>query len=237
MKHFKTGLNVDIKSDNSPVTIADQQADIHISNALRKLTPHIPVISEEGDYDSIPHTTTYWLVDPLDGTRSFIKGEPEFTVNIGLVVNNHSKLGVVYAPALKELYFTGEDGKAYKQTGGKAVPIRVSAPAGNEGLRVIASKNHRNQLTEEFIKTLKVKEFVGSASSYKFCLVADGKADIYPRFSNTMQWDTCAGQAILEAAGGKMTLPDGNDFLYKFNYLDVESLKNPHFIASNTTLG
>ncbi len=242
MKHYKTILNVEIKEDNSPVTIADQQADNLISVALKKLTPNIPVISEEGDYDNIPHTSTYWLVDPLDGTRSFIKHEDEFTVNIGLVVNNRAYMGVIFAPALNMLYYTWTNGKAYKhptkdfvdcEVSGKPQEISVLKHVEGQGLRVIASKNHRNAATEDYVKTLNVKEFIGASSSYKFCLIAEGKADIYPRFGNTMQWDTCAGQAILEAAGGKVRHTDGAEFLYKFNHLDVESLRNTHFIASN----
>jgi 3'(2'), 5'-bisphosphate nucleotidase len=242
MKHYKTALNVEIKGDNSPVTIADQEADNLISAALKKLSPNIPVISEEGDYDNMPHTSTYWLVDPLDGTRSFIKHEDEFTVNIGLVVNNRAFMGVIFAPALKMLYYTWVNGKAYKhptqnfvncEISGKPQDITVSRRIDGQGLRVIASKNHRNSATEEYIKSLNVKEFISASSSYKFCLLAEGKADIYPRFGNTMQWDTCAGQAILEAAGGKVTKTDGAEFLYKFNHLDVESLRNSHFIASN----
>jgi 3'(2'), 5'-bisphosphate nucleotidase len=241
MKHYKTGLNVEIKGDNSPVTVADQQADGFISAALRQLTPNIPVISEEGDYENMPHTSTYWLVDPLDGTRSFIKGEDEFTVNIGLVVNNRAHMGVIFAPALDKLYYTWTNGLAYKhltkgfencEVSGTPQKITVSKQSA-DGVRVIASKNHRNQETEDYIKTLKVKEFIGASSSYKFCLIAEGQADIYPRFGNTMQWDTCAGQAILEAAGGKVKTTDGGEFLYKFNHLDTESLRNSHFIASN----
>ncbi len=250
MKHFQAGGAVDIKADNSPVTQADIEADNYISAALRKLTPNIPVISEEGDYDNMPHTSTYWLVDPLDGTRSFINGEKEFTVNIGLVVNNRAYMGVIYAPALDALYYTGEDGKAYKvnchpeRSEGSGEILRFAqndkihikvapAPSPAEGYRIIASKNHRNKLTEDYIKTLNVKEFLPASSSYKFCLIAEGKADIYPRFGNTMQWDTAAGQAILEAAGGRVVCADGGEFLYKFNHLDVESLRNGHFVASN----
>ena len=242
MKHFQQGGAVDIKADNSPVTQADIEADSFISNALRKLTPNIPVISEEGDNENIPHSDTYWLVDPLDGTRSFIKGEKEFTVNVGLVVNSKAYMGVIFAPALNLLYYTWINGKAYKhdttnfidcEMNGKPQQISVSKFDEKNGYRVLASKSHRNKQTEDYIKTLNVKEFIGAASSYKFCLIAEGKADIYPRFGNTMQWDTCAGQAILEAAGGKIIRADGSEFLYKFKYLDEESLKNPYFIASN----
>ncbi len=235
MRHYRTELSVGLKNDNSPVTIADMQADAFITAALRSLTPNIPVISEEGEFDNIPHTNTYWLVDPLDGTRSFVKAEPYFTVNIGLVVNNRAYMGVIYAPALGLLYYTGVDGKAYKvRNGGSPELIKVfRKPTEGQGLRVIASRHHRNALTEEYVQKLNVKDFIETASSYKFCLVAEGSADIYPRFSNTMQWDTAAGHAILEAAGGTMCLADGGEFMYKFNYLDVESLRNPHFVASS----
>ncbi len=231
MKHFSPTIEVEVKGDNSPVTLADKEADAFISKELQKLTPDIPVISEEGSLENLPDTDTYWLVDPLDGTRSFINGEKEFTVNIGLVKKNRAVEGVIYAPAYGVLYYT-KDGKAYRFANGSTTEMKV-APKLSGGLRVIASKNHRNKLTEEYIQTLNVKEFVASASSYKFCLLAEGLADIYPRFGNTMQWDTAAGQAILEAAGGKMTKPDGSDFTYELVPGDNESLRNGHFIASN----
>jgi 3'(2'), 5'-bisphosphate nucleotidase len=210
----------ELKDDNSPVTIADKEANDLIVKGLTESFPHIPVISEEGDKNR-GNASTFFLVDPLDGTKEFIKGTGHFTVNIGLIADLRAFMGVIYAPTTGNCYYT--DGKhAYKD--GKEIKCR-KAPL--DGLVVVASKSHRTKETDDFIKTLKVKELINAGSSLKLCLVAEGKADIYPRFGRTMEWDTAAGHAIINAAGGSLTHTDGAEFLYGKN----EIYENGWFIG------
>lgn len=283
MKHYKTNIAVQNKSDNSPVTAADTEADEFIFNGLKQITPDLLVISEEGfeiefnnfkenpqNYQENPKN--FWLVDPIDGTKSFIRGEKEWTVNIALVENNQAVFGVIYAPAMGKLFFTDENFRARKldlesldslfqwnDTTSESSLVSFprkwksqiiknliqnteiiatsKAPSEGEGYRVLASKNHRNQQTEDYINKIKVKEFIPASSSYKFCLLSEGRADLYPRFGDTMLWDTAAGQAILEAAGGKIeAIIDEKNFgkmKYEFSFKNSESLKNSHFIAAS----
>lgn len=231
MKHRKSGIKVKIKLDNSPVTLADQDADDFITTELLKISD-IKIVSEEGSKNNLPTEKSFWLVDPLDGTKSFIKGEGEFTVNIGLIENNKAKLGVIYQPVGNKLWYTGLDGKAYfRETQGETVQINVNNKSISDPLVVVASKSHLSEATEKYLETLKVESFRSTASSLKFCLVADGDADFYPRLAPTMQWDTAAGHAILNAAGGSVINPDGSEFTYVIDVNDKESLRNGHFIA------
>jgi 3'(2'), 5'-bisphosphate nucleotidase len=267
MKHYKTNMLVENKSDNSPVTAADTEADEFIFNGLKKITPDILVISEEGfekefqifkDNPKIypENPKNFWLVDPIDGTKSFIRGEKEWTVNIALIENNIVVFGVIYAPAMGKLFFTDEYFRArrfvtttedqrsewrdftYKNLIQNSEIISVNKnPNKPEGYRVLASKNHRNQQTEDFINSIKVKEFIPASSSYKFCLLAIGRADLYPRFGDTMLWDTAAGQAILEAVGGKVEAiingENSGKMKYNFSFKNPDSLKNSYFIAQS----
>ncbi len=239
MDYYDGDITVDTKKDESPVTEADIAANEFIVEKLRALTPNIPIVTEESDNPEIQKSDNYfWLVDPLDGTKSFIKRTGEFTVNIGLVeIISYEKegnisrsgipvMGVVYVPAQQEIYFTGEDGHAYRQEDGMASELISVAKPARDGLVVIASKSHISKETEEFISTLKVRKFVPAASAYKFCVVARGEADIYPRFAPTMEWDTAAGHAILLAAGGNVTNPDDTPLMY-----NKPDFHNGHFIA------
>ncbi len=240
MKHREKGVEVDIKSDDSPVTAADKEADKYITTELQKISD-IKIVSEEGKKDSLPTESQFWLVDPLDGTKSFIKGEAEFTVNIGLIKNNESTLGVIYQPVTDKLWYVGADKKAYFVTGASlqdvghihevAINIKTTNKSIDDNLIVVASKSHLSKETEKHLESLKVKSFKGAASSLKFCLVAQGEADYYPRLSPTMQWDTAAGHAILNAAGGSVCNPDGSPFKYIIDVDDLESLRNGSFIA------
>lgn len=240
MNHYEGEVDVHIKEDESPVTPADLAANDYIVRELVALTPNLPIVSEE-DHDSHEagianhhgedlRQTAFWLVDPLDGTTSFIKKTGEFTVNIALVSKQKPLLGVIYLPVQELLYYTGEDGKAWMKRGGgfgaKAEPVTVrKAPA--DGLTVIASKSHGTPETETFIAGLpKVKERIKAASSLKLCKIAAGEADVYPRFGTTMEWDIAAGHAILNAAGGSLAQVDGSPFLY-----GKEGFRNPHFVA------
>ena len=242
LKHYqKLDIEVEFKKDDSPVTAADKEADIFISNKLKELSDY-PVISEEGE-KTLTTAKKYWLVDPLDGTKSFLKKDGNFTVNIGLIDNHKPVFGVIYVPAKEDIYFTSIDGKqAFKAKAkanelninsliNKSINIKSSGKDLDEELVVVASKSHLSKETEEFSKKINVKEFISAGSSLKFCLVAEGRADIYPRFGPTMQWDTAAGHAILNAAGGRVITPENSDFKYIIDPENKDSLRNGFFIA------
>lgn len=213
------------KDDKSPVTDADIKANHYITQALSQLTPHIPVIAEE-DKALGEGGELFWLVDPLDGTRAFIRGEPEFTVNIGLVTNHAPLLGVIYAPPQEQLYWGVKGQGAFRQSAnGQPEAIRTRAPA-PEGLVVVKSKSHPSAATQAYLDTLKIKDMIPGSSSIKFCQIAEGSADIYPRFGRTMEWDTAAGHAILNAAGGRVKTAGGEPLLY-----GKPGFENPAFIA------
>ncbi len=220
MRHYQGYVSVEMKEDKSPVTIADTEANHLIVEALTRLSPDILVIAEESGHthtEDVSAARAFWLVDPLDGTKSFIRKTGEFTVNIGLIdgATKRPVFGVILIPAKNELYFTGADGKAYFQASDDAKPFTISvrkAPA--DGLTVVASQSHTSKKTEQYVGDLKVKKYIPANSSLKFCMVAKGEADLYPRFGTTMEWDTAAGHALILAAGGTMTNPDGSSFLY-----------------------
>jgi 3'(2'), 5'-bisphosphate nucleotidase len=230
---FYTGkIAVMIKDDESPVTHADMEPNKFIVASLKELTPDIPVVSEENTEEENKLAAKggkFWLVDPLDGTKSYIKQTGEFTVNIALVENGNVTGGAIYVPAQDVGYFTAEDGNAYKQEQNNLpVEIRVR-PKPEAGLVVVASLSHRSPETDEYINSLdKVQEIISASSSIKLCLVAEGKADVYPRFGRTMEWDIGAGQAILQAAGGRVINVDGTPFVY-----GKDGFSNPYFIASS----
>jgi 3'(2'), 5'-bisphosphate nucleotidase len=220
LSHYNTDCRLSNKEDDSPVTKADIEANEYIVNELQRYFPEIPIVSEEGAKDS-KGASSFFLVDPLDGTKSFISRSGQFTVNIGLVKDFKAFAGVVYIPVRDIMYFT--DGiKAYRND----IEIRCRK-APEDGLTVVASKSHRNQETNDFIEKLKVKELISAESSAKFCVVAEGAADIYPRFGRTMEWDTAAGHAVLKAAGGSVTNPDGTEFMYGKN----DIFENGYFIG------
>ena len=226
---YNTDFSIDAKADDSPVTKADVAAEAVILEGLAKLTPDIPVIAEEsvaaGHLPDIGDGP-FWLVDPLDGTREFIKRNGEFTVNIALILDRHPTVGVVHAPAVGSMYIAAGKGRAWRSTdGGADRPITVRESPDN-GLTVLASRSHRDPETEEFIGGLTVGEVRSAGSSLKFCLIAEGGADVYPRFGRTMEWDTAAGQAVLSAAGGSVRDREGNILLY-----GKKGFENPAFIA------
>lgn len=226
MCYFSGGWTASKKDDNSPVTEADISANNYIIAELAKLAPHIPIIAEEDETMGSSSHEVFFLVDPLDGTRSFVRGEPEFTVNIGLIVNNKPVWGVIYCPPQEVLYYGMVGGGAYKQVQSQAVEeIKVRLqPA--DGLTIVRSRSHPSKATNDYLATLNVKENISGSSSVKFCMVAEGLADIYPRFGRTMEWDTAAGHAILQAAGGRVEHTDGSTLAYGKN-----GFENPAFIA------
>jgi 3'(2'), 5'-bisphosphate nucleotidase len=226
---YRTDFDVERKSDDSPVTQADLDAERIILAVLRRLTPDIPVVAEEEvSAGRMPEVgDRFWLVDPLDGTREFLSRNGEFTVNIALVQDRRPILGVVHAPA-RGLTFTGFlPGHATRQEGdGPVKRIAVRTPP-DEGLTVVASRRHGSvEEREHFLEGRTVANRIACGSSLKFCVVAAGEADVYPRFGRTMEWDTAAGHAVLAAAGGRLTTTDGKEFLYR-----KPGFENPGFIA------
>lgn len=222
------------KNDASPLTEADLVAHRHILAALTELTPEIPVLSEESsaiDGDTRCAWSRYWLVDPLDGTKEFIKKNGEFTINIALVENGAPVLGVVHAPALGVSYFGICGSGAFKATGGNAVePIQVvTPPAGERAWRIVGSRSHSSPDFEAFMNRMPGAELVSMGSSLKLCLVAEGAADLYPRLGPTSEWDTAAAHAIVCAAGGVvLTWPELEPLCYNKK---SDTLLNPFFIA------
>ncbi len=223
------GFAVESKSDDSPVTAADHAAEALILEGLRAVTPDIPAIAEEevAGGRRTEAGPVFWLVDPLDGTRDFSTGRDEFTVNIGLVREGRVVLGVVGVPALGELFGGIVGGTAWKRTsaGERAIKARVPPEA---GLAVVASRFHANDARlESYLAGRKVQSVLNIGSGLKFCRVAEGAADLYPRFGPTMEWDTAGPQAVLEAAGGTVRSLDGEELRYgKPGWL------NPPFICS-----
>ena len=217
MAHYQGEISVVSKSDGSPVTDADREADTMIVRALRTLTPDIPVVSEEsvaaGDIPDVSGGT-FWLVDPLDGTRGFIDRTGDFSVNIGLIRHGDPALGVILAPIEGRSWCGIVGHGAFEQGDGdiaQPITVREADPA---ALTVVASRSHRNPALEQYIADNGITHAVARGSAVKFCLVARGDADLYPRTSPTMEWDTAAGHAILVAAGGTMTSFDGSRFRY-----------------------
>ncbi|MCZ8078059.1 MAG: 3'(2'),5'-bisphosphate nucleotidase CysQ [Rhodobacteraceae bacterium] len=199
---------VKAKSDASPVTEADEAADALISAGLRAAFPDVTLITEEQADSHALSARTFLIVDPLDGTKEFVQRRGDFTVNIAYVQDGIPLRGVVYAPAKSRLFYTLPDGTAVEETGafdkatpGPLQPIRVSTPD-NAALMVVASKSHRDQATDDYIAHYAVRDMTSAGSSLKFCLVATGEADLYPRLGRTMEWDTAAGDAVLRGAGG-----------------------------------
>ena len=229
MQHYRGEIEVKTKADSSPVTAADEAGEAVILEGLSKLTPEIPVVAEEkvaaGDIPEVGDGR-FWLVDPLDGTKEFISKNGEFTVNIALIDDSGPLLGVVLAPAREKAWWGWRGHGAWmRDSDGDAKKIQVRpAPAG--GLTAVASRSHSDQATEDFLDKVGAKERISAGSSLKFCLVAEGKADIYPRFGPTMEWDVAAGHAVLLAAGGHVTTLEGEPFLYR-----KPDFRNRGFIA------
>jgi len=226
-------IEVRSKSDASPVTAADEAADALISAGLAKAFPDVTLITEEQIVSHSRKADNFLIVDPLDGTKEFIKRRGDFTVNIAYVESGVPVRGVVYAPVKERLLYTNADGVSVEETGeydvssiGSIHPIRVSKPD-NQALLIVASKSHRDQATDDYIAKYVTADMKSAGSSLKFCLVATGEADIYPRLGRTMEWDTAAGHAVLAGAGGKVVrFDDRTPLLY-----GKPGYENPFFIA------
>jgi 3'(2'), 5'-bisphosphate nucleotidase len=226
------------KADGSPVTAADMAAEAIILPVLRDLTPGVIIVSEESFQAGVTPDSVggwFWLVDPLDGTKEFLRGNGEFTVNIALIHDETPVLGVIHVPTTDELFTGLAGGEAGGEAGGQAVhqvgdappePIRAR-PLPEDGATVLSSRSHQtNAELDAWLSGIQVRDRLISGSSVKFCRLAEGKGDLYPRFGPTMEWDTAAGQAILLAAGGRVETPDGTPFRY-----GKPGFRNGHFIA------
>ena len=236
MRVYRSDFTVDDKDDKSPVTEADRLGEAVILDGLKAAFPDVPVLAEEavsaGHVPAIGRR--FFLVDPLDGTREFIKRNGEFTVNIGLVEDGVPVAGAVYAPVVDMMMSADAAGareavlrpdEPYDSVSWRPVTARQAPPA---GLTVVASRSHRDADTDAYLATIDVGEIRSAGSSLKFCLVARGAADLYPRFGPTMEWDTAAGHAVLARAGGSVRRLDGAPFIYGKT---ADGYRNPGFIA------
>ncbi|HXV73187.1 MAG TPA: 3'(2'),5'-bisphosphate nucleotidase CysQ [Sphingomonadales bacterium] len=227
--YVKANIKMRQKRDASPVTEADERAEAILMLALKTKAPGIPILAEEyAERHGVPKRAEreYFLIDPLDGTKEFVGKDKAFTVNVALVQKAVPVMGIVYAPAKRLLYFAYGPGRVFRVEGSskpKAISVRKADP---KKLVIVASRSHRNPETEAFLKTYPKAKHVSIGSSLKFCLVAEGKADLYPRLGPTMEWDTAAGHAVLTAAGGEVLNPDGSAFRY-----GKAGHRNGHFLA------
>jgi 3'(2'), 5'-bisphosphate nucleotidase len=227
MRFYNNRNNVTLKPDASPLTDADRASHELIVQALPQLLSGVPVVSEESkDATLAPTADRYWLVDPLDGTKEFLKGTGEFTVNIALIEQHRPVLGVVHAPAIGLTYYAALDHGAFRQIQGQAAVSIKSQPYNFSRTRVVASKDHAGPLVQALLSRLPNAELKSMGSSLKFCLVASGDADIYLRDVPTMEWDTAAAQCVVEAAGGRLLTLEGQPLRY-----GKPSLKNPSLIT------
>ena len=232
MKIYGTeDFSLEYKDDHSPLTAADKASHEVIVDGLQQAFPDIPILSEEGA--SVPYLerkgwTQFWLVDPLDGTKEFVKRNGEFTVNIALIREGAPVLGVVYVPAQDKMYCgVVGSGATRVDSNGNIKKIHVRSPDMEQGLTVVMSRSHPSAELEAYLKGIKVAEALPVGSSLKLCVVAEGLADLYPRLGPTMEWDTAAGHAVVLAAGGQVETPEGEALKY-----NKENLLNPYFIVS-----
>jgi len=251
MEIYKKDFSIEYKDDKSPLTEADKHSNEVICAGLKKLDKIYPILSEENktvSYEERKDWKTFWLVDPIDGTKEFIKKNGEFTVNIALIEDGEPVMGVVYAPALDTLYYGMKGHGAFRKTSGRleALPAEKNDPGESKKIRVVASRSHLNKETSDFIDSIAKQypecgiEAVSKGSSLKLCMVAEGSADIYPRVAPTMEWDTAAAQGVVEAAGkctyNFETFPHDD---VKFNTkikadkltYNKENLLNPFFVV------
>ena len=236
LNYYNENVDVIYKDDESPLTKADLASHKVITDSIKKITPDIPILSEEEfiDWKIRKKWKKYWLIDPLDGTKEFIKKNDEFTVNIALIENNRPILGVIYTPALNELFYSIKNFGSYKiltkkklNTLKEAKRISINKKKSNK-IKIVGSRSHSNPILDKWVnKNFNEFDILQKGSSLKFCLIAEGSADIYPRFGPTSEWDIAAGHIILEEAGGKLKSIDNKEILYN----EKENILNPEFFA------
>ena len=234
MKVYATDFTVDTKDDSSPVTDADKIAETLILRSIREgITDKFPIVSEEAAANGIVpniNRTAFWLVDPLDGTKEFVKHNDEFTVNIALIENTHPVLGIIHVPAKNITYWGSIHGARIQKGEQPAEPISC-CPFPNNNIRALVSRSHKTTKIDKYLSNFSVTKIISAGSSLKFCLIAEGKADLYPRLGRTMEWDTAAGHAILKFAGGSVKTVEETELVYgKSNF------ENPQFIAAGPGL-
>ena len=231
MEVYDAGFLVEEKSDHTPVTEADMAANKVIESSLKELTPHLPILTEEAKptpYSQRKKWPRYWLIDPLDGTREFIKRNGEFTVNIALIDGDESVMGLVYAPVIGVLYYAAKGQGAFKQAS-TSEPKEIHVREKCSGKTIIAcGRSHPTEEMENFIQNLGEHEIIRVGSALKSCLVAEGKADLYARLGPTSEWDTAAAQCVVEEAGGAIT----NTAMQRLRYNSKDDLLNPHFFVA-----
>jgi 3'(2'), 5'-bisphosphate nucleotidase len=230
LKIYNTDFNVQEKEDRSPLTAADLASHEIIVEALDRLTPDIPILSEESaeiSFDQRRNWDRYWLIDPLDGTREFVKRNGEFTVNIALIEDGQPTLGVVYVPVTDVIYYGDKEVGAFRQSPGEERKKISVCPNRRHPVQVAGSRSHAGESLKQYLSNLGEHEIISMGSSLKLCLVAEGSADIYPRLGPTSEWDTAAAQAVVEAAGGRVT----DTQMQPLRYNSKESLLNPHFFV------
>ena len=240
LEYYKDDIEVTYKNDSSPLTKADLAANKIIKTALHNLDTTIPILSEESlvEWGTRKSWNKYWLVDPLDGTKEFIKNNGEFTVNIALVEKNNPILGVIFAPAKSAIYFAQKGYGSFtidtsKELNNLDEATQISVLKQSDPVRIIGSRSHSNNSFTTWVnEKFPNAQIIQAGSSLKFCLIADGNADIYPRFGPTSEWDIAAGHIILNEAGGKILTLSNKEIKYN----KKESLLNPEFIASNNTI-
>lgn len=223
LDYREAGLQVERKEDDSPVTNADKEISSFIHDHLLKLTPNIPVICEEREPVLVDKEKTFWLIDPIDGTRSYISNKDSFTVNMAIVENARALYGFIYQPTIDRLYFTDENKQFCIEVGGKSAENNMHD---QEGFVAIVSSRSFNEKTATYLKTNNFSEIIAVPSSVKLCMIAEGAGDVYPKFGPTMEWDIAAGHALIRAAGGEISTLDGNALKYA-----KEDFENPQFIA------
>jgi len=231
---YQRDFEIKEKADHSPLTEADMASHTFISESLKRLHPSIPLLSEESlDVEMAERMSweSYWLIDPLDGTKEFVKRNGEFTVNIAYVENHRPIFGVVHAPVLGVTYWGGADIASFKKTEEGQQKIRVrKLPTKSSDIKIVGSRSHQSEEFLAFMRSYSDAVLIAMGSSLKLCLVAEGVADLYPRLGLTSEWDTAAAQAVVEGAGGKVvSYPDLNPLRCNTN---SESLRNPHFLVS-----
>ena len=236
LNYYNENVDVIYKDDESPLTKADLASHKIITDSIKKITPDIPILSEEEfiDWKIRKKWKKYWLIDPLDGTKEFIKKNDEFTVNIALIENNRPILGVIYTPALNELFYSIKNFGSYKiltkkklNTLKEAKRISINKKKSNK-IKIVGSRSHSNPILDKWVnKNFNEFDILQKGSSLKFCLIAEGSADIYPRFGPTSEWDIAAGHIILEEAGGKLKSIHNKEILYN----EKENILNPDFFA------
>lgn len=225
LKTKQNNLKIEWKSDNTPVTNADKEISLFIFNALSILTPNTAVICEERELVPIDKNKPFWLIDPIDGTRSFIKGKNNFTVNIALVDKQIASYGFIYQPNTERLYFTDENKNFFIEQKGKTIEPKTHT---DDGFIAVVSSSHFNRPTKDYLKNNQFSKVLSIPSSLKLCMIAEGAADVFPKFGTTMEWDIAAGDAMIRASGGMLSFGSGEQMIY-----GKDNFKNPHFIATS----